>query len=329
MDSSADVSAFVPKEWQGGVVRPLSVAVAAMIVVSLGMLALSFVPARLQLPRVDIGTLPTAAPPAGMSISALPTGTYDSPAAMVTRGGAWDETKHLAATAVLVQHPKGNLLIDTGFGRNLEKQMNLLPWLQHSPHRKVATVFQQLAAAGLRPASLAAIIPTHAHWDHISGIADLLGVPVLEDAEGIRFISTRKTGTEVINSIPSVRYQKYVFEGAAYLGFPRSHDVFGDGSVVIVPAPGHTPDSVIIFVNLPSGTRYAFVGDMVFQKQGIEIPAEKPWLLRWLIGENRDEINLEIARIKTATLRYPILHAIPAHDITAFDILPVFPSVTR
>jgi N-acyl homoserine lactone hydrolase len=52
---------------------------AAMIVVAIAGLALTFTPAKLEFPQVDVGNLPPASPPAGMSISAVPTGTYDSP----------------------------------------------------------------------------------------------------------------------------------------------------------------------------------------------------------------------------------------------------------
>lgn len=54
---------------------------------------------------------------------------------------------------------------------------------------------------------------------------------------------------------------EYTFDGPAHLGFGASHDVHGDGSVVIVPAAGHTPGSVVIFVTLPGGRRLAFLGD--------------------------------------------------------------------
>jgi transposase len=40
-----------------------------------------------------------------------------------------------------------------------------------------------------------------------------------------------------------------------YLGFPESHGVYGDGSIVVVPAPGHTPGGVITFVTPHNGTR--------------------------------------------------------------------------
>jgi N-acyl homoserine lactone hydrolase len=73
---------------------------------------------------------------------------------------------------------------------------------------------------------------------------------------------TNAKGTEVINSFRGINYKPYDFEGGPYLTFPRSHDVWSDGSVVIVPAPGHTTDSVVVFVNLvvSHGSAYFAVG---------------------------------------------------------------------
>ena len=302
----------------GGIVAVILVAVAA--------LALTFTPAKLKLPTVEVGSLPPASPPAEMSISALPTGSYESPAALAFRGGSWKDTRHFAATAVLVRHPKGNLLIDTGFGKNVDAHLNLIPKMQRSPHLKGTPAVDQLAAGDLQPRDLAGIIPTHAHWDHVSGVQDFTGVPVLVNAPGKRWIDSKAEGTEVVNSFHGINYKEYDFEGGPYLGFPRSHDVWGDGSVVIVPAPGHTPDSVVVFVNLPSGTRYALVGDLVWQIEGIEIPAEKPWMLRKLIGENNDEVHKDIALVRSAIKQYPQIHTIPAHDASAFHQIPVFPA---
>ena len=65
-------------------------------------------------------------------------------------------------------------------------------------------------------------------------------------------------------------WQVFDFEGGPYLGFARSHDVHGDGSVVCVPASGHTSGIIIfIFVILPRNVRYALVGDLVWQREGL------------------------------------------------------------
>ena len=304
-------------------------ALAAAMVVAITGLMLTFTAAKLEVAPVDVGALPVASPPAEMSISALATGTYETPAILAYRGGSWNDTRHFASTAVLVRHPKGNLLLDTGFAKHIDEHLKLIAWIQRSPHRKGVPAVDQLASGGIQLRDLAAVVPTHAHWDHVSGLDDLGGVPVLESASGRRWIETKAAGTEVINSFRGVNYKQYNFEGGRYLGFPRSHDVWGDGSVVIVPAPGHTPDSVVIFANLPSGTRYAFVGDLVWQTEGLEIPAEKPWPLRRLIGEDDDEVRKDIALIRFASKRYSQIHAIPAHGASAFRAIPVFPASAR
>src|SRR5205814_8071785 len=74
-------------------------------------LLLTLTAARLQVATVEVGALPPASPPADMSSGALPTGTYETPAIFAFRGGSWNDTRHFASTAVLVHHPKGNLLI--------------------------------------------------------------------------------------------------------------------------------------------------------------------------------------------------------------------------
>lgn len=293
------------------------------------LLAITFLPSRIESEEAEVGALPDASPPASMSISALPTGTYETPALFAFRGGALSDLRQFAATSVLVRHPKGDLLIDAGFGKRVDTHLQLIPAVQRSPHIKGTSVFDQLAATGFDPRKLAGIIPTHAHWDHVSGVDDLRGVPVMLNAAGRATIAAKAKGTEVINSISGVNYRSYRFEGGAYLGFTRNHDVWGDGSVVVVPAPGHTADSVIVFVNLPSGKRFAFIGDLVWQSDGIELPAEKPWMLRWMIGEDKSEIRKDINLIRTAIRKYPQMKAIPAHDTRAFRALPIYPDAVR
>ena len=307
----------------------LLAAAGTVLAVAVSVVAWTFAPARLSLPAVDVGSLPSASPPSGMSISALPTGAYETAAALAFRGGRWGDTRAFASTGVLVRHPRGDLLIDTGFGRNVEQHLQLIPSFQRSPHTVRVAIVDQLAATHTRRQDIAAIIPTHAHWDHISGVEDLPGVPVMVSPAGRSFIASKAEGTEVINSFHDVDYRLYTFEGGPYLAFPTSHDVYGDGAVVIVPAPGHTSDSVIVFVNLPSGKRYAFIGDLVWQEEGLTIPAEKPWLLRTLVGENNREVHTDLARIRDAVSRYPQITAVPAHDARAYRTIATYPDVTR
>src|SRR5262249_55499337 len=73
-----------------------------------------------------------------------------------------------------------------------------------------------------------------------------------------------------------IRYEEDGFESQPYLGFGYSHDVYANGSIVVVRAPGPTPGGVLIFVTRPTGTPYTFGGDLVWQLEGITEREERP-----------------------------------------------------
>ena len=58
-----------------------------------------------------------------------------------------------------------------------------------------------------------------------------------------------------------------------------AHDVFDDGSVLLLPLQGHTAGQVGMLLTLPSGQRYLFTGDTTWTLEGIQQPADRSWLL--------------------------------------------------
>ena len=115
-----------------------------------------------------------------------------------------------------------------------------------------------------------------------------------------------------------INYVEYGFEGGPYLGFPVSHDIYGDGSIVVVPAFGHTPGSVITFVTLATGTRYAFVGDVVWQLEGIAEREERPWITRRRADVDAKANSKNLLHLIALKERLPDLIIVPAHDMRAF-----------
>jgi N-acyl homoserine lactone hydrolase len=303
---------------------------AVVVLLSIGLLslALTFTAAKLEYTPLTADSLPAASPPAGMTISVLPTGAMESKAIFAYRGGAFGDEREFTMTAFLVRHPKGDLLFDTGFGRNLDQHAKMMPWLMQkiTVYKKGLAVGDQLEANGYPTDKLAGVVLTHAHWDHVSGLDSLPPVPVWVTAAERGFIASRAPMTDLINSFENVNYREYTFNDRPYLGFPASRDVWGDGSVVLVPAPGHTPGSIVAFINLPSGARYALLGDLVWQTEGIEIPAERPWLSRRLVRENDTEVRENIARIAAIHKRFPEMQMVPAHDERATAGIPVYPA---
>lgn len=300
-----------------------ALALTLTVVVAL-LFANTFRAAPLPVPAPLTGPAPPASPPVGMTIHQLPTGTTHRNAAFAYRGGSFGDKREFAMTAVLVKHPRGDLLVDTGLGRNADAHLRTMPaWFRAiTRHVRERPAADQLADAGYDKKSLRAILITHAHWDHVSGIPDFPGTPVWVTAEERRFIQEGGWISALARSFSGVRYEEYDFERGAYLGFPRSHDVYGDGAIVVVPAPGHTPGSVIVFLTLPEGRRYALVGDLVWQLEGISLREERPWLQRTLADSDASRVRETLSRMSAIAARFPELVLVPAHDQRGFAGMP-------
>ncbi|MEY9877611.1 N-acyl homoserine lactone hydrolase [Streptacidiphilus sp. MAP12-33] len=275
--------------------------------------------APLPLPPAWTGPLPEAAPPGDMALYRLPTGTYETRAAFAFKGGSFGDRRRFAATAVLVRHPGGDLLIDAGFGSRVEQHIRSLPSYERSPYEPADSARTQLDAGGYDRADLRGVLVTHAHWDHVSGLDDLR-VPVLINAGELEYAGGHRGGRVFRDVAGEHKITEYRFDGPPYLGFPASFDVYGDGSVVVVPAPGHTTGSVVVFVALPTGARYAFVGDLTWQLDGIRRRAERPLMMRMLADVDPARVRADLLRVVALA---DVMHIVPAHDVTAYDGIPL------
>ncbi len=254
-----------------------------------------------------------------MALFQLPTGTYETRAAFAFKGGSFRDKRRFAATAVLVRHPSGDLLIDAGFGSQVGAHIQSLPRYERAPYELIRSASAQLKASGYDLGHLRGVLVTHAHWDHVSGLADLQ-VPILMNAGELEY-SGGNRGGRVFRSVSAEhRIDRYQFNGPPYLGFPASFDVYGDGSVVVVPAPGHTTGSVVVFVTLPTGQRYAFIGDLTWQLDGIRRRAERPLVLRMLADSDPRMLREDLLRVIALA---GAMHIVPAHDVSAYDGIPL------
>lgn len=274
------------------------------------------------MPSAWAESLPEAAPPPGMAIYQLPTGTYETRTAFAVRGGSFRDKRHFAATAVLVRHPRGDLLIDAGFGSGVAAHVAALPRIQRAPYQAARTAGEQLDASGYDRGRLLGVLITHSHWDHVSGL-DGLQVPIWINQGERRYAAEDPDGKVFRMVSPGHEIREYEFSGPPYLGFPSSLDVHGDGSVVIALAGGHTTGSVVVFVTVPSGQRYAFIGDLTWQLDGIRRRAERPLLLRRLADSDPAQVRRGLLRVIALDR---LMQTVPAHDLSAYDGIPRLPA---
>lgn len=307
-----------------GKLQWIAVVAGGVLVVAALLLARTFLPSPLPAPAPYAGPIPPSSPPPTMAMFRLMTGVTHRNAGVAYRGGSLRDKRDFTMGAVLVKHPRGDLLVDTGLGTTVTQQVQEMPaWFRAvTTFERSRSASEQLDAAHYDRRALRGILLTHAHWDHLSGVSDLPGVPVLVTRDERRFIETGGFVTALARDIDHARFEPYDFEGGAYLGFAKSHDVFGDGSVVVVPAPGHTPGSVIVFVSLPGGRRYAFLGDLVWQLEGITEREERPWVTRSLADDDEAGVREGILHVAAIAARFPHMVLVPAHDARGFEHIP-------
>lgn len=159
----------------------------------------------------------------------------------------------------LVRHAKGWLLWDSGNADRLAA----LPNGQTNPQGTITAFMKKplaesLKEIGVAPADIGHFAMSHSHGDH-SGNANLFAASTvyMQEAE--------------YNAVFGMTPEKYNFlpanfaalRGSTFVKLKGDHDVFGDGSVVIKPAPGHTPGHQVLLVRLPKRGPVLLSGDMV------------------------------------------------------------------
>ncbi len=234
------------------------------------------------------------------------------------------------AGSVLVKHPAGDLLIDTGNSSRFDQEISGFPFATWLKLKSLAGQLKPkvplpdlLRGLGEDPAKLRWAILSHAHLDHAGGLMDLPPLPVLLTREELQFATNPRVQARgyVIaahtQKFPPVAAPTLRFESTPYETFDESADLYRDGAVVVVPLRGHTPGSVGIFVNLSRTRRLFYVGDAVDDERGFQERSGKSLILR---DSDNDEAlaNQVVGKLSELHEKVPELAIIPAHGRSAY-----------
>ena len=268
-----------------------------------------------------------------ISFSALKTAhSSGSLESMVVAEGSYFNIRNLAHVAVLVRHPKGDFLWDTGIGENIVEQMEVFSFFDKQLFSidELNPAKAQLSQQGYNSDDLMAIIPSHMHWDHASGIEDFLGVPVWIQAPALEEAMQGQPPGFVLSQYDDERINWEVSEltDGPYHGFTKSKDIYGDKSAVLVDLSGHTYGQFGLFLNLDNGEKYFFIGDTTWVLEGVEENQPRPNIVQWLVGVDVEiEMNsVLINQIHKLSLAEPELIIVPAHDENVLARLPKYPA---
>jgi glyoxylase-like metal-dependent hydrolase (beta-lactamase superfamily II) len=221
-----------------------------------------------------------------------------------------------ANTCYVVSHSTGGTLVwDAG----LPDALADLPDGQEDESfgaRMDRTMTAQLAELDLTPGSVDYIALSHLHFDHsgnanaFAGVTWLVQTPEFEAAFGPE--------PQAFGFDPTSYGE---LEATAML-LDGEHDVFGDGSVTIIPAPGHTPGHQVLLVDLPETGPVLLSGDlwhMQYNRDNRGVPS-----FNW----DADATLASMDKIE-GVLAETGARLIIQHDPTHVDGLPYAPAALR
>ena len=124
--------------------------------------------------------------------------------------------------------------------------------------------------AGYSPDQVDKAIITHLHFDHVGGIADIPNAELIVSQDAWTHMLDPHAGRHGVLrrdiEIPGVRWRQIGFEPLAdkeLHPFTAGHDVMGDGSIILLPTPGHLDGSLSVFLRVDPPT--LFVGDLCYR----------------------------------------------------------------
>jgi N-acyl homoserine lactone hydrolase len=226
----------------------------------------------------------------------------------------------------VIEHANGLVLFDTGQDRASVTDDSYFPGgFTGVIYNRLArfnigageTLDSQLATLGYSAADVDTAILSHLHQDHIGGIRALTSAELLISAaewrELSRFAPEPRGFLREHIMIPGLTWRRIGFEPVndpTVAPFRESLDVMGDGSLVMLPTPGHTAGSVALLVRRRGKSPLLLVGDLTYGAELLErrqLPG---------VGDVRD-LAKTTDYVLALKQRMPDLVILPAHDPTA------------
>ena len=174
------------------------------------------------------------------------------------------QSKTFADAFYLIQHPDGNLLWDAGLSEDLiGKEPFTTPEGAFTVSRKTG-IEEQLKSIGLSTNDVKYIALSHTHFDHSGSASKLPNAIWIVQENEYNFVTSeeqKKQSPDNFNAIKNLKALKKI---------NGNYDVFGDGRVVIVSTPGHTPGHQSLFLDLEQEGPLMLTGDMYHMEESRE-----------------------------------------------------------
>jgi glyoxylase-like metal-dependent hydrolase (beta-lactamase superfamily II) len=224
-----------------------------------------------------------------------------------------------SSTCWLIKHGSEWLLWDTGVPESAHsdpKGWSTLPKL--IVYHLDKTLTDQLAEIGLKPGDISRVAVSHTHGDHIGNMGLFSTSAILMQRAEYSWINSPNGPNDNVNQLMALARE--------LLGTPKNvqlidgiTDVFGDGSVTLVPTPGHTPGHQSLLVHLKNSGFVILSGDVVHSEENFAKDAVPS------LNTNKEESIASMEKIRQMILTYRATLFIN-HDKNQEDKLKLLPT---
>jgi glyoxylase-like metal-dependent hydrolase (beta-lactamase superfamily II) len=175
--------------------------------------------------------------------------------------------------------------------------------------------------SGYSVADVKKAVISHLHGDHIGGIREILHADLVVSSEEWEHMLKPHSERHFIFrrdiELPGAKWQRISFQPTddpSIAPFTHTFDLMGDGSMVLLPTPGHSPGSLSMLVRRDGAPPLLLVGDLCY---GLELLER----CQFPGTGDRKELQASFAKVLALKERMPDMVILPAHDPEAAGAL--------
>ncbi|MGI9423968.1 MAG: N-acyl homoserine lactonase family protein [Hyphomicrobiaceae bacterium] len=227
----------------------------------------------------NLATNAVAESPAGMKLYAFSSGALTIGKGVLQNFGPMDPPIKIPVGFFVIKHPKGNVLYDTGNNDKIIKDPSYWgPFFESLKpvNTPDVAIDVQLQKIGMTPDDIKYVVVSHMHLDHAGNLAKFPNSTIVMQRDEIYYgfwpdepftgpfipgdaaVLRSKTGTGKPNA-----FNMLILDN-------EDKDLFGDGSVIVKNAPGHTKGHQMMLIRLPKTGPTILTGDNVYFRENVE-----------------------------------------------------------
>lgn len=257
---------------------------------------------------------------------------------LAVSGGQWAPVE-FPALCGLIHHPaRGWMLYDTGYAGHFFTATDAWPERLYRQALPIALpdgeiLKTQLAGFGLTPDDISTVIVSHYHGDHIAGLRDFPRarfIALSDDTKNFVSLIGKRWRATLGGHLPGLLPDDYLDRVIAaddaplralpgwMAPFTTGFDLFGDGSMLGVPLPGHSHGQLGLFIPDMQGRPVFLIADSCWSLPALR-DRKMPSRLALFVSADRRRFAETFNGLFHLSRQEPAITLLPSHCNTAWQ----------